>query len=294
MRIRHCETESSVAVPSPQHISLSVVCYQNDPAQIAHLLSNVTASQLKVSLHLIDNSPQDALVAVARKFGASYIHLPHNPGFGTAHNIAIRQAMADGMEYHLVLNPDISFGPNVIPALLDYMNKHRDIGLLMPNVYYPDGQQQYLCKLLPSPTDLLIRRFFPTLYRYSGRLAWYELHQSGYDKIMDVPALSGCFMLMRTAILRETGAFDERFFMYLEDVDLSRRIGQVARTVYFPDVSVIHEYGKGSYKNWKLLFQHMRSAILYFNKWGWFSDTEKEAINRAALQKIQSTNNANK
>lgn len=275
-------------------ISCSVVCYQNDPAQIEHLLSSVTASPLKVSLHVIDNSPQDGLVAVAQKFGASYIHLPHNPGFGAAHNVAIRQAMAEDMEYHLVLNPDISFSANVIPALLDYMNQQRDIGLLMPNVYYPGGQQQYLCKLLPNPIDLLIRRFFPTLYRYSGRLAWYELHQSGYDKIMDVPALSGCFMLMRTAVLRETGGFDERFFMYLEDVDLSRRIGRVARTVYFPHVSVIHDYGKGSYKSRKLLLHHIRSAILYFNKWGWFSDNEKEAINRAALQKIQSANNAHK
>jgi GT2 family glycosyltransferase len=143
--------------------------------------------------------------------------------------------------------------------------------------------------LLPNPVDLTISRFFPGLYRLSGRLAWYEMRQSGYDKIMDVPALSGCFMLMRSATLRDAGIFDERFFMYLEDVDLSRRIGRLSRTVYFPYVSVVHDYGKGSYKNMRLLYCHARSAISYFNKWGWFYDVEKEAINRMAIQKMQSS-----
>jgi len=67
----------------------------------------------------------------------------------------------------------------------------------------------------------------------------------------------------------------------------------LARTVFFPFVSVVHDYGKGSYKNVKLLYYHARSAIQYFNKWGWFSDAEKTVTNRAATQKIQSTNSMN-
>jgi GT2 family glycosyltransferase len=273
-------------------ISCSIVCYHNSPAQIGKVLGSVRSSQAEVALYVVDNSKDDTLSGVAKQFGATYIHLSHNPGFGAAHNVAMREAFKLGLEYHLVLNPDIIFANNVIPTLFDYMDRHREIGLIMPNVYYPDGQQQYVCKLLPNPVDLMIRRFFSGLYRFSGRLAWYEMHQSGYDKIMDVPALSGCFMLMRSATLRDTGGFDERFFMYLEDVDLSRRIGRLSRTVYFPYVSVVHEYGKGSYKSLKLLYYHARSAILYFNKWGWFSDLEKETMNRMALQKIHAINNA--
>ncbi|MFI4940071.1 MAG: glycosyltransferase [Burkholderiales bacterium] len=273
-------------------ISCSIVCYRNSPAQIAAVLGCVTASPVDVALYLVDNSEDDTLSRTARQFGATYIHLAHNPGFGSAHNAAMREAFKLDPEYHLVLNPDITFGKEVIPVLVDYMNRHRDIGLIMPNVYYPDGRQQYLCKLLPNPVDLTIRRFFPGLYRFSGRLAMYEMRQSGYDKIMDVPALSGCFMLMRSATLRDAGSFDERFFMYLEDVDLSRRIGRLSRTVYFPYVSVVHDYAKGSYKNIRLLYCHARSAILYFNKWGWFSDAEKETINRMAIQKMQSSAHA--
>lgn len=275
-------------------ISCSIVCYRNEVEEIAQVLDSVRSSRMEVGIYVIDNSPDDALAALAAKFEAHYVHLPHNPGFGAAHNVAIGMAMDAGSEFHLVLNPDIRFAANVLPALIDYVERHGDIGLLMPNIHYPDGQQQFLCKLLPNPVDLMLRRFFPALYRISGRLAWYEMHSSGYDKIMDVPALSGCFMLLRTSVLREVGSFDERFFMYLEDVDLSRRIGSVSRTVYFPYATAIHDYRKGSYKNLRLLYFHARSAIQYFNKWGWFSDAEKRRINQSAIEKVQAANHLQK
>jgi hypothetical protein len=72
--------------------------------------------------------------------------------------------------------------------------------------------------------------------------------------------------------------------MYMEDVDLSRRIGRLARTVFYPAVSITHAYQKGSYKNSRLLSHHIRSALKYFNKWGWLFDADRRAVNRAALQ----------
>ncbi|HYD95592.1 MAG TPA: glycosyltransferase family 2 protein [Noviherbaspirillum sp.] len=267
-------------------ISCCVVSYHNPPEEIAEVLRSASATP-DVALTLVDNSANDALAAVARRFGARYVHRPDNLGFGAAHNLAIREAIAQGADYHLVLNPDISFGPEVIPALRAYMDAHPDIGLIMPDIRYPDGSRQHLCKLLPHPGDLFVRRFLPALYRLSGRLDTYEMRRSGYDRIMDVPSLSGCFMFLRTSVLKKAGGFDERFFMYLEDVDLSRRIGQIARTVYYPGVSITHAYQKGSYKTSALLLRHIRSAIRYFNKWGWVSDAERGAVNRAALQGLQ-------
>lgn len=264
-------------------ISCSVVSYHNPPDQITDVLRSVAAAP-GVALTLVDNSRDDRLSSVARNFGARYIHRPDNPGFGVAHNIAIKETLANGATYHLVLNPDISFGPEVLPALHAYMDAHLDIGLIMPDIRYPDGSRQHLCKLLPHPGDLLIRRFLPTLYSLSGREDTYEMQRSGYDRIMDVPVLSGCFMFLRASTLKKIGGFDERFFMYLEDVDLSRRVGQVARTVYFPSVSVTHAHQKGSYKSSVLLSRHIQSAIQYFNKWGWFFDAERSAVNRDALR----------
>ena len=103
---------------------------------------------------------------------------------------------------------------------------------------------------------------------------------------MEVPCLSGCFMFIRTKVLREVGLFDERFFMYMEDVDLSRRIHRRFRTVYYPAAAVYHEYEKGSYKSATLLAHHLLSAIKYFNKWGYVFDKERRDINERTLKHL--------
>lgn len=201
-------------------------------------------------VYLVDNSPADALRALAGRFGVHYRHRPDNPGHARAHNLTLRDAIA----YHFVLHADIQ-----IP--LDAIGK-----------------------LLPHPLELLVRRFFPLLHSSSGRLARYELHGSGYTRVMDVPALSGCFLLMRIETLRRVGLFDERFLLYFEDVDLSRRVGRVARTVFVPHVAVVHDCGRGAYRDWRLFGQHLVSAARYFNKWGWLRDEERARVNARTLR----------
>lgn len=82
-----------------------------------------------------------------------------NCGYGAGHNIAIREAMEVGAIYHVIVNPDIYFGEGVLEQLVAYMNVNKEIGLVMPKILYPNGELQYLCKLLPTPFDLLLRRF---------------------------------------------------------------------------------------------------------------------------------------
>jgi GT2 family glycosyltransferase len=264
--------------------SCSIVCYLSRRDQVERLLASVTTARPDLFLYLVDNSPTDALRPLAARFGARYHHQPHNPGYARAHNWALREAAAAGSTYHFVLNPDIQIPLDGIGKLLAYMEQHSDVGLLAPRVHYPDGRLQPLCKLLPHPLELLVRRFFPLLHRSSGRLARYELHGSGYSRVMDVPALSGCFMLMRLDIVVRAGLFDERFFLYFEDVDLSRRVGRIARTVFVPHVAVVHDYARGSYRDWRLLWHHLVSAGRYFNKWGWLRDEERERVNARALR----------
>jgi GT2 family glycosyltransferase len=278
---------SAALVPA----SCCVVCYKNRPDQIERLLASVDGCWPLLMLYVVDNSPTEQVRAVAQRFGARYRHQPGNPGFSRSHNWALRQAVGAGSKYHFVLNPDIHFPRNVIGIMLRYMEQYPDIGLLAPRVNYPDGRLQHLCKLLPTPVDLAVRRFLPWLHRCSGRQARYELHGSGYNKVMEVPALSGCFMLVRVETLLRVGLFDERFFLYFEDIDLSRRIGRVARTVFVPCVSVVHDYAKGSYKNWRLLWHHSVSAIRYFNKWGWLRDTERKRVNARALGMLAPSRN---
>jgi hypothetical protein len=92
-------------------------------------------------------------------------------------------------------------------------------------------------------------------------------------------------MFLRTSVLADVGMFDPRFFMYLEDFDLVRRIHAKYKTIFLPSVKVIHEYAKGSYKNRKLMIYHIKSAIKYFNKYGWIFDFHRRKINQNFLAK---------
>jgi GT2 family glycosyltransferase len=206
-----------------------------------------------------------------------------NLGFGAAHNRAVSRLGLDS-EFHLFLNPDVEFDPNVVEALLSFMRDSPDVGAVMPRVTYPDGRPQYLCKLLPTPLDLILRRFIPLTLLRNELNRDYELQTLSLDRTSDVPVLSGCFLLVRTSILKQIGGFDPRFFMYMEDVDLVRRIGDVSRTVFFPMVTVRHVYAKGSYRSPRLLAYHLKSAIAYFFKWGWFFDKTRRNRNRSVIR----------
>jgi GT2 family glycosyltransferase len=271
-------------------INVSIVLFKNDQDLVRKAIYSCVNSVLINKIYLIDNSPTDILSCLASLDSRiEYIFNNANLGFGKAHNIALKRSIEENIPYHLVLNPDVYFKGWVLEELYNFMENNPDVGLVMPKVLYPDGTLQYLCKLLPTPLDLFGRRFLnfgPFKKIVEKRNEVYELRFTGYDKIMEVPYLSGCFMFIRTSVLKKVGLFDERFFMYLEDTDLSRRIHRVAKTVYYPYVYIYHEYGKGSYKSLKLLYYHIKSAIKYFNKYGWFFDKEREEINRKTLEKL--------
>ena len=215
-----------------------------------------------------------------------YIFNNANMGYGKAHNIAIRKSIEQGLPYHIILNPDIIIEKGALEKLTDYMEQHPEVGNIMPKITYPNGELQYLCKLLPRPIDLIFRRFLPWEKIRNKINERYELRFFNYNEIMNIPNLSGCFMFLRTKALEKVGLFDENIFMYIEDIDLNRRIHNVYRTIYYPDATVVHEYQKESYKNKKLLKAHIQSAIYYFNKYGWFFDKDRSNINRNILEKI--------
>jgi len=262
-------------------LNASIVLYHNKKDQLIKAIKSFLDTDLKVKLYLVDNSTNDDLKELTQLDARiEYIFNNANLGYGRAHNIAIRKSIEDGVSYHLVLNPDVYFERGVLEKLYEYMEENKDIGNIMPKVLYPNGDIQYLCKLLPTPVDLIFRRFIPIKKWQEKRNERYELRWTGYDKIMNVPYLSGCFMFLRCSILEEVGLFDENIFMYLEDVDLNRRIHSTYKTIFFPKVDIFHEYTKGSYKSKKLLMEHIKSAIYYFNKWGWFFDKERKIINK--------------
>lgn len=268
-------------------INISIVTYKTNHNAIQKVIESCINRFVATKIFIINNSPTDNLKEIKKLNPIiEYIFNPLNAGYGAAHNIAMQKSIEEGVKYHLVLNPDIYFDSDVLKSLINYMDSNEDVGLVMPKILYPNGEVQYLCKLFPAPIVVFGRRFLPFKNFIKEINEIYELRFSEYNKIMEVPYLSGCFMLIRVDLLKNIGLFDENFFMYFEDTDLCRRLGKVSKTIYFPKVHIYHEYEKGSYKNLKLLKYHIKSAVYYFNKWGWFFDNERKIINKEQLRKL--------
>ncbi len=258
-------------------ITSSIVTCKTDPKILQKAIDSFLNTKMAVRLIVVDNKPDDDIRQICNDNKIEYVFNNANLGYGAGHNIAIRKIL-ERSKYHLVINPDIYFPSGNLEKLYDFMESNKDVGLIMPKILYPDGSLQYLCKKLPTPFDLICRRFIPSFLKplFRKRLECYEFRNMDYDRILQVPSLSGCFMFMRTDVFQTIGMFDERFFMYAEDLDLCRRIGGKYKTIYFPGAFVYHEYAKGSYKSNKQLMFHINSAIKYFNKWGWFFDEERK------------------
>lgn len=268
-------------------IVCSLVIYKNDRKQLLDAIVSFLNTDLKVRLVLIDNSPTDELQDIINDARTEYIHNPSNPGYGSTHNIGIRK-YSDKTKYYLILNPDIYYSKGVIEDIISFMNKDELIGLVMPKVLYPNGEIQYLAKLIPSPFVFFARRFLPIASLKKRISDKFELRFSGYDAIMEVPYLSGCFMVFRTEALKKINGFDEKIFMHMEDLDITRRCQDAGfKTIFYPNQIVYHDHLYKSFLTIANLKMYLSSAFYYFNKWGWIFDKKRNRINRDTISKLK-------
>ena len=264
-------------------LNISIVLYHPDWEQeVLPLLDELLHVKCLRKLYLLDNSEARELhpKMEIKHPKLLYMHMKANLGYGTAHNIALRESAYHQTDLHLVMNSDIRVQAKDIDAMHDWMMANPQVGQLMPRVLYPDGAQQYLAKRLPTPLDVFGRRFLPS-WRMARRNRRYELRDLDLSRPINAPYLSGCFMLLRTKAAVEAGLFDERFFMYPEDIDLTRTIHRNWLTLYQPEWTIVHAHARVSYKNMHMLWIHVQNMCKYFNKWGWFFDSERSLFNSA-------------
>lgn len=260
-------------------LTISIVVYNNDVEELSQAVDSVLNSKsINLELYIVDNSPTDRLRYLFTDSRVKYLFNDANIGFGAGHNIAIKKAFKKS-RFHLILNPDIYFASNILSQIVDYMSDNVDCGLLMPKVCNPDGSIRYIRRLLPTLFDVFFNKFISFTTYAKKREEKYRTKFIDYNAICSAPFLSGCFMFCRTDMLNKLNGFDERFFMYFEDVDLSRRFYSESQTVYYPKVSVVHLAHQDSHRNFKLFRIHLKSAIKYFNKYGWFYDNNAKKIN---------------
>lgn len=264
-------------------ITICIVTYKNDLSELTSTVNSVLNTNLDIHLYIVDNSPTDELKVNFQDPRIEYIFNNSNIGFGAGHNIAIKKAIGQS-KYHLILNPDIYFSSGILEKIMKIMDQG-NYGMLLPKVVNPDGSLRPIRRLLPTPLNIF-GKLFPSTKWFREKESEYRTEFLSYDKTTSAPFLSGCFMFCRTSVFSTVGLFDERYFMYMEDVDLSRRFYTLSTTVYSPLVSIVHMAHTESHRNIKLAKIHLQSAVKYFNKWGWFFDSERAALNQKVYDQL--------
>jgi len=250
-----------------QKVSISVVTY-NSEGCIAALLDSIAGHVKGVDYHVyvVDNGSADGTVEIVKQRvspSVTLIESPANRGFSGGHNMVLGRIDS---EYHVCINPDVVLKDDVISAMARYMDEHGDIGLLAPKVLNMDGSTQALPKRSPRLIYLISRRIslgFLKKYREE-----YEMCERDENTPFDIEFCSGCFMFLRTALFKELGGFDERFFLYFEDADLTRRVAQRARVEYNPAFQVYHAWARAGRRSLKYFILQIISMFKYMIKWG--------------------------
>jgi GT2 family glycosyltransferase len=250
-------------------ISLAVVTYNNEDIIRDTVVSvvNTIPEEYSYLLYIIDNNSTDRTLDIVRRLQGNIeiIALKDNKGFGHGHNQVLPLINS---RYHYVINPDIKVeSAEEVRKMIAYLNQDETVGLLSPLLLNDDLSIQHLCKTNPTVFDMMIRWIKTSLF--SKRQDRYVMKDSGYDKIMEIEYASGSFMVFRTELFQAMNGFDERFFMYLEDADITRRVRKEYKAVFFPQARVIHSWERSSHKKWKYVGITLHSMWVYFNKWGW-------------------------
>jgi GT2 family glycosyltransferase len=266
--------------------SCGIVCGAAPLAQLEHLLLSLAICRPRLAVYLAGAAKRPELAALAERYGAYHVAVPPRLGHAHAHNRMLHAALAAGSRYHFLFAPDIALPLDAVAKLLAWIEQHPDVGLVAPRIRHPDGRLQPLCSLLPNPLDWLVRRCLPLLYRSSGRLTRFQLAESGYCRVLDVPVPSGCCLLMRVDAVRAAGFFDERFLLDFGTVDLARRIAQHARCVFVPHVGIVRDPASASERGGRARWRRLVSALRYFNKWGWVRDAERVRVNARTLRAL--------
>ena len=241
-------------------ISVTIVTY-NDADKAAAAVASVLARCTKYPLdfYVVDNhSTDDTLKRLADQTAVKINKLPKNIGFGAAHNRVLSELKSD---YHFVVNPDITVGYDVFAEMAEYMENHPDVIMCMPKILNVDGSEQRLPKSVPTFKNLFLGRISKKIraeYIWSDR----EIAEP-----CEIDFCSGCFFCIRTSGFLSLGGFDERYFMYLEDADLTLRAKSLGKVMFLPDISVTHLWNRGSAKNLRLFFIHVISCFKFLIKW---------------------------
>ncbi|MHC3376350.1 glycosyltransferase [Ligilactobacillus equi] len=254
-------------------IDISIVCYQNYDKilKCVDSINKFTNQDMIGSIFIVDNTECEKLSRYKAEINElksaeniEYIQLRKNIGFGSANNVSLTQSKS---QYFAIVNPDILLVEEAFGNITSYMNKHSEIGAVIPKMISKDGKIQKAYRRELTLIDVILR-YLPQMKLIKKRRDYHEMQDQNYDEEFVVPFAQGSFIVFRRELLERVDGFDERYFMYVEDADLCKELGDISKIVYYPNVKVVHFWEKASHRNVRLMLLHALSMMKYFKKWG--------------------------
>lgn len=252
-----------------KRISIIIVNY-NVKHFLEHCLLSVFRAlpNIDAEVFVVDNQSSDGSVEMVRnKFpDVKLIANTNNVGFARANNQAVKQAQG---AYILYLNPDTIVAEDCFEKCLDYMDNNPDVGCLGPKlidgkgIFLPESKRGF-----PSAWVAFCKiSGLSSLFKNSKRFNQYHLGFLPENEINEVDVLVGCFMLCPKKVIDRVGSFDETYFMYGEDIDLSYQINKGGyKNIYFPETTVIHYKGESTKKGSLNYVKMFYKAMIIFAK----------------------------
>ena len=260
---------------------ISIVVYRTNINILNSCLTSLGYLSNKSHLYIWDNSKDPLLFKFCNEKNINY-SASENIGFGAGHNKNIKKfCYKKDFDNILILNPDVIIKPNNIEQLIKTLAyNQKNYQLISPLLMNPDGTLQNSIRLLPNFFDFIIRFINPTHKKY----------KIVKNKVFSVPFIHGACYLIKLDYLKSINFFDERFFLYCEDLDLCRKIIESKGLIAVdPNIKVTHLYNKQSHRSLKLFFVHIRSIIQYFLKWGLFNNLKTQITNKKFIDYLDET-----
>lgn len=250
-------------------VSASIVSYGgfDDVVQcVESLLENTKGSDLEI--YLIDNASPDGTGArLYEKYNGyeniTVIQNEKNLGYGKGHNACLPMIKSD---VHFVVNPDIKIDTDALSQTAQWLMRNTDVSIVTPRLLFLNGDVQNIAKRTPSVMALFARQLpFKFLKKYEN---YYLMLDKDLTVPTEVQFCSGCFFAMPASVFKKIGGFDEKYFMYVEDADITRKAMAEGKAMYLPQVYVYHAWNRKTRRSAKHFFMQIKSMLRYFKKWG--------------------------
>ncbi len=258
-------------------LSACIVVYNNAQEALRAAASVLRCTRkYPLALYLVDNASPDGAARQLRaaiaggelptgaKQTVELIESPRNVGFGSGHNLVLPRLTSD---YHAILNPDVLLSADTLSGMADWLAANPAAVMARPALVFPDGAPQQL-PLQKCGALALVYRQMPRLRPLKPFHDRYVMEGADLSRPTEIEFCTGSFSMLRTATLQKIGGFDEKYFMYVEDADLTQKARREGTVWLLPQFTAVHAWHRQPHQDGSHFRMQVKSMLRYFSKWG--------------------------